>query len=235
MEIVRSFLQRIYNILLYILLLFIFAPLYLLYSFTWRVKVFGDDEVISKYVEHKEGAIFAHWHGNELVLCPYYSYKKQFVLSSKSRDGSLMGAVLRLYGYRVFRGSSSRGGAEGLLSMIRAVKKESSDRVRCQCSLAVDGPRGPIYKVKSGIAQLSLSTELPILAVLVKADKFWCIPRAWNKAFIPKPFSRIQIYLGNPIFPPRDKSSFSNKERKEKLEELRFSVEKEFSRISALS
>jgi len=58
-----------------------------------------------------EPCLFAHWHGDELVLVGYYAHRRLAVLSSLSKDGSLMARVLELLGYQVFRGSSSRGGA----------------------------------------------------------------------------------------------------------------------------
>ena len=238
MKKIKDFFSKIPKILLCALVLFLVAPLYLLYSFTWRIRVFGKDEVLSKYLTNREKVLFAHWHGDELVLFPYYAYKNHFVLSSRSWDGSVMSMVLKLYGYRVFRGSSSRGGAEGLLSMIKAIKKENRKNTKWQCSLAVDGPRGPLHKVKPGISQLCLSTGLPILVVRVYADKLWRIPRAWNKAFIPKPLSLVRIYIGDPIYLPVLNASTNKllkEKRKAKLQEINTSIEEEFNRLSAFS
>ena len=105
-----------------------------------------------------------------------------------------MAKTLELLGYQVFRGSSSRGGARGLIGLIRAVKEGS------QASLAVDGPKGPIFEVKPGIVQLAIKTGQPIVPVGTRAEHAWFVPKAWNRSYLPKPFSRIHVNYGEPIF-----------------------------------
>lgn len=173
---------------------FLIAPIYWCLSRTWRIKEYGPKEVLCSFVQkERQPCLYAHWHGDELVLVGYYSYRKLAVLASLSKDGTIMANTLRLLGYRVFRGSSSRGGARGLIGLIRAVKENS------QASLAVDGPKGPIYEVKPGIVELALRTGKPIVPVRTKAASAWYIPKAWNKSYLPKPFSSVQVKYGPAI------------------------------------
>lgn len=172
---------------------FLIAPLYWLYTRTWRLTEHGPDSVLERYVRRGEPCVYAHWHGDELVLVGYYSYRRLAALSSLSKDGSIMALTLRLLGYRVFRGSSSKGGARGLLNLIRAVREGS------QAALAVDGPKGPIYEVKPGIVELARKTGKPIVPVGARSQCAWFIPRAWNKSYLPKPFSRVDVEYGPAI------------------------------------
>jgi hypothetical protein len=151
--------------------------------------------VLERYVQSsaRVPCIYAHWHGDELVLVGYYSFRRLAVLSSLSKDGALMAKTLQLLGYQVFRGSSSRGGARGLLGLIKAVKEGS------QGALAVDGPKGPIYEVKPGVVKLAQRTGQPIVPVRTRCDRAWHIPRAWNKSYLPKPFARVEVEYGTPI------------------------------------
>src|SRR5690606_36476314 len=112
-----------------------------------------------------KSCLYAHWHGDELVLVGYYSFRRLAVLSSLSKDGTLMAKTLQLLGYEVFRGSSSKGGARGLIGLIRAVKAGS------QAALAVDGPKGPIYEVKPGIVDLAARTGMPIVPLRTRCDR----------------------------------------------------------------
>lgn len=178
---------------LYKLLPYLLAPLYWFLSRTWRIVELGQPEILDKFVERREPALFAHWHGDELVLVGYYSYRNLAVLSSLSQDGSLMARTLGLLGYQVFRGSSSRGGARGLIGLIRAVRDGS------QAALAVDGPKGPIYEVKPGIVDLGLKTGKPIVPARCFADNAWVFSRSWNKCYLPKPFSRVYVIFGEPL------------------------------------
>lgn len=182
-----------FGILLRAIAPFLLAPIYFLLRCTWRVREYGPPEIMHKFVNRSEACVFAHWHGDELLLVGYYSYRKLAVLSSLSKDGTLMARTLTLLGYKVFRGSSSRGGARGLIGLIRAVKDGY------QAALAVDGPKGPIYEVKPGIVELARKTGMPIIPVRARADRAWFIPRAWNKSYLPKPFARIEVEYGRPI------------------------------------
>lgn len=179
------------------------APLYWLLSATWRIKEFGPPEVLRAYVNGRprRACLYAHWHGDELVLVAYYSYRRLAVLSSLSKDGTIMARVLTLLGYQVFRGSSSRGGARGLIGLIRAVKGGS------QAALAVDGPKGPIYEVKPGIVELALKTGQPIVPIRSTCDRAWYIPRAWNRSYVPKPFARVRVEYGPEIRPGAGESA----------------------------
>jgi lysophospholipid acyltransferase (LPLAT)-like uncharacterized protein len=171
------------------------APALWLYSRTWRIEEHGDAAVLLDYPgERRLPCVYAHWHRDELVLLPYYAHRRLAVLASLSRDGSMMAESLELLGYRVFRGSSSRGGARGLIRLIRAVRTEG-----LQAALAVDGPKGPIYEVKPGIVTLALKTGLPIIPVVVRTDRAWPIRGAWNRSYIAKPFARITAHYGTPI------------------------------------
>src|SRR5690606_1144704 len=102
----RSHLQQL---LMIRLLPYLIAPVYWLLSRSWRIKEKGPPAVLSRHVQGRvlQPCLFAHWHGDELVLVAYYSFRKLAVLSSLSKDGTLMARTLELLGYRVFRGSSS--------------------------------------------------------------------------------------------------------------------------------
>ncbi len=174
---------------------YLLAPIYWLLACTWRIKERGPKEVLKTYVQSavSQPCVFAHWHGDELALIGYYANRKLAVLSSLSKDGTIMATTLELLGYQVFRGSSSRGGARGLIGLIRAVQGGS------QAALAVDGPKGPIYEVKPGIVELAHRTERPIIPVRTRCNRAWFFPRAWNKSYLPKPFARVVVEYGEPL------------------------------------
>ena len=179
------------------------APIYWLLSITWRIHETGPAHVLERYVQGRnlEPCLYAHWHGDELVLVAYYSYRRLAVLSSLSKDGTIMARTLRMLGYQVFRGSSSRGGARGLIGLIRAVQAGS------QAGLAVDGPKGPIYEVKPGIIELARKTGKPIVPLRSRCKRAWFIPRAWNRSYVPKPFARVDVAYGQEIYPREGISS----------------------------
>ena len=186
------------------LLAYVIAGVYGLLSLTWRIRVIAPTEVNEKYLSVRGPCCFAHWHGDELVLVGFYVGKNLAVLTSFSQDGTLMAKTLTLLGYQVYRGSSSKGGARGLLGLIRAVKTGS------QAALAIDGPRGPIYEVKPGIVELAQRTGMPIIAARCRARPAFTFKRAWNKCYLPLPFSRVEVEFTDPIDAQMQEKMFQN-------------------------
>ena len=143
--------------------------------------------------------IVAHFHQDELALIKTRANSNFCVMTSPSTDGKMMKKLLSLMGYECVEGSSSKGGAKALIEMIRTLNSKKYNAV-----IAVDGPRGPIYKVKDGVCSLAKNTECPILPVGVKIDKAFVFKKSWNKALLPKPFSTVRILFGKPISIPKD-------------------------------
>lgn len=159
--------------------------------FFWRIDLSEKPE--DTHTPH----LYAHWHGDELMLLPVFAHRNYAVMSSRSRDGERMSRLLQSLGYFVVRGSSSRGGAGGLKGLIDAVKTR-----RLNAAVAVDGPRGPVFEVKPGILALAQATALPIVAASGAANRAWRFPRAWNQTYVPKPFSRCVLAFSEPLVIP---------------------------------
>lgn len=144
-------------------------------------------------------SLYAHWHGDELLLLGAYRDGDMAVMASRSRDGELMKRLLEALGFFVVRGSSSKGGAAGLKGLIDAVSGSGRE-----ASLAVDGPRGPIYEVKPGILKLAQETGLPIIPGGAAASRRFVFKRAWNRCYLPNPFAKCVIVYGVPVTVPKD-------------------------------
>ncbi|MBK9324683.1 MAG: DUF374 domain-containing protein [Bdellovibrionaceae bacterium] len=137
--------------------------------------------------------LMAHWHGDEIALLQLASRYNMVTMTSQSKDGQMMGVILRLMGAKITFGSSTRGGVGGLKGLVRLVRKGSN------CTFAVDGPKGPIYKAKPGVFELSRLLQCPIYYAGVSVDRALFFPKAWNKTFFPKPFAKVNIYWAGPI------------------------------------
>ena len=68
-----------------------------------------------------------------------------------------------------------------------------------------DGPRGPLYKVKPGIAMAAKEAQATIIPLTWDADHFWEL-KTWDKLKLPKPFTCIRVVLGDPIKVDQDPS-----------------------------
>lgn len=64
--------------------------------------------------------VYCLWHRSLLSIAHHFRKRKIAILISPSFDGELITQTIRRIGYTPVRGSSSRGGAAGLLGMQRA-------------------------------------------------------------------------------------------------------------------
>lgn len=117
---------------------------------------------------------------------------------SYSRDGSLAAMGLRMLGYEVIRGSSSRGGGEGLV-MLRSCLTSGTSVV-----MVADGPKAPLGDVKPGIVHLAQSAGVPILPVRAWGLNRWRLERSWAKPAASIPFLPVAVCVGAPITVPGD-------------------------------
>jgi len=135
----------------------------------------------------------AIWHGDELALISRFGHLGPTLLVSQSRDGESMTMATRALGYRVTRGSSTRGAVGGLIALIRAVREGH------QVVLAVDGPQGPRGVCKPGIIRIVQKTGAPLFPVGVAVSHRYVFKKTWNQVYLPLPFSRQVVFVDRPI------------------------------------
>lgn len=137
--------------------------------------------------------IVALWHCTLLPMAYVHRDQDGIVLASKHGDGELITRALAGLGFVVARGSTTRGGAEGMRAMIRATETHTGD-----LALTPDGPRGPARKAHPGLVYLAALTGYPILPFTVAAKSCWRFA-SWDRFEVPKPFTRIAVVSGDPI------------------------------------
>lgn len=173
-------------------------------SMTWRVSV-HEPASLTKRLKEKKAVLLAHWHGDELALIQLSSRYQIATLSSHSKDGSIMTIVLNRLGAKVVRGSSSRGAVSGYLGLVRLIKKGAN------CSFAVDGPRGPYHQVKMGVLETSKNLQIPIYCAGIFCDSAWIFEKSWNKAYLPKPFAKLNVVWTGPVEIPNKETELDEK------------------------
>ncbi len=162
--------------------------------------------------------IYAFWHAHILVPTCVGRNLGAKVLVSQHRDGEYVAQTVRCLGNDVARGSTTRGGARALLSMIKKVKEE-----KVSLAITPDGPRGPRFVVQAGVITLGQKTRYPIIPVMVHHSKCWELP-SWDRFCVPKPFSKVVLIYGDPIMIPP-------KLEKSEVEEYRVLLEKAFVKL----
>lgn len=174
---------------------------YRLWSATWRLRVV-ESEGLKRAKTDGSPLVFAHWHGCELSVVPLVGKYKIATMTSTSKDGQLIDFVIRKFGGATSKGSSTRGGVGALKGLLRLIKSGF------RASIAVDGPKGPIHQVKPGVFEVSRLADAQIVPVGSAASHSIIFHKSWNKAFLPKPFSRVTVYFSEPWKPlTRDQSA----------------------------
>lgn len=168
-----------------LLIYFVYSALKL----TWRIRVI-ESASLKNALKNNQPMVFAHWHGDEMGILYLLKPYRSAAMVSTSKDGELMDRVIQLVGGRTSRGSSTRGGASALKGILRL------SRSGWRPSVAVDGPKGPIYKVKPGVFEISKLIGGQIFPLAVACDRKWLFRKSWNQTFLPKPFARVMVVWG---------------------------------------
>ena len=133
-----------------------------------------------------EPDVYVFWHRALLLAAYRYRGLGIRILISPSFDGELIARVVQRLGFVPVRGSSSRGGAAGLLYLTRA--RQAGYKV----AITADGPRGPVYVAKPGAAAVALHTGSDVSCFHLHAEKAWLL-QSWDRFIVPKPFSRVRV------------------------------------------
>jgi lysophospholipid acyltransferase (LPLAT)-like uncharacterized protein len=194
---------------------------------TWKVEII-EPESLKKKLKEKDPVIFSHWHGDEIVLLQLAGSYRIATITSTSKDGEMMDRLFHFMGGETSRGSSTRGAVQALKGLIRLVKSGWN------CSFAVDGPKGPIYKVKPGVFEVAKLLRAPIYTAGVACDRAIHFPKSWNKTYLPKPFAKIIIAWTGPWPPLSKEEDPRDPERAKFLEtELNNAKQQAFNIIAA--
>jgi len=182
---------------------------------TLRVQV-KDETGVPK--SHEGPLIGAIWHNRLGVAMPVWRWwgkngagGRMAGLISASRDGALLARTFSYFGIKPIRGSSSRRGAQALLELTSALNDNY------HVAITPDGPRGPKYKVQSGIISLAQITGIPIIPVGIYVHRKKRLS-SWDAFQIPFPFTRCEAILGTPIHVPREASEEEHEQARMALE-----------------
>lgn len=150
------------------------------------------DTAAQIYVEGRENAIFAFWHGRMMVLPPFCPKRKTHILISLHRDGKLISQVISRFNHGTVSGSSSKGGGDAVNEILQVL--EAGDNV----GITPDGPRGPLQVASIGIARIARIAQKPVVPVAFASTRHrrW---KSWDRLMLALPFGRIELFVGAPI------------------------------------
>ncbi|MEM9057330.1 MAG: lysophospholipid acyltransferase family protein [Pseudomonadota bacterium] len=177
----------------------VFEALVRLWWASCRWRVVAGDEHMTAAIAAGTPVIPCYWHQQSLFGARYMLEQQRRgmnvgFLISPSVDGEVPASIVKHMGASVIRGSSTRTGAQALRDMYLAVSRNKTSLVA-----TADGPRGPARVFKAGAVNLAKLTGAPMIPMACAARSAWYLKR-WDRFQIPKPFSRVAIAVGAPIY-----------------------------------
>jgi lysophospholipid acyltransferase (LPLAT)-like uncharacterized protein len=157
---------------------------------TWRYRVING-EVIESLRAQGTPFIFSLWHGQLLPLIWHHRRQSVAILVSEHRDGELIARLASSIGYRLVRGSSTKGGERALLSLVRELREGY------EVAVTPDGPKGPARSYAPGALIAAQRSGAPIVPIAAHADRAWRLA-SWDNFMIPKPFAKVTVAYGTP-------------------------------------
>ncbi len=195
---------------------FIFFVYYFIqiYSVTLRLRVVNETQWQNLLGQNRPVFLCA-WHQQFFSAIRHFMAYSKFnpgIMISKSKDGQLIAGVANKTGWHTVRGSSSRGGKDAMEAMILYIKKYGLG------VHILDGPTGPIGKVKPGIIKMAQKTNAYVVPFYVEPDSAWFF-NSWDKFMLPKPFSKVTLTFGDII-------QFTETDDRKQFEDQRLLLEK---------
>lgn len=165
--------------------------------------------------------IFAMWHANQFAVHGLENKGNINILISNSIDGEIVSRACSKFGFKIVRGSSGKKGAvESTMQMISRLKAGEN------VAIMIDGPSGPLHKVKNGVIKLAQKTGVPIIPVhWYSPQKTFVTLPSWDKMTTPLFDCNILNAYGTPIYIKEDATEEEITAAKEEIKKQLFELE----------
>lgn len=152
---------------------------------------------IRPYFDSSEkGALCVLWHDHTVVPLHVFRDCHIATMMSRSRTGQIQAALWSLYGWPIVWGSTKK--KEGIAALRETLRLLSNGGLM---GFTPDGPKGPRRECHGGVVYLASKSGAPIMPLTYAADRYWRL-KSWDRYLIPKPFARVHIHLGEPLWIP---------------------------------
>lgn len=187
--------KLILNTYIHIAAFLLYSAMILLTN-TLRVKIIGKEK-FDEMNKAGKNVIFTGWHQAMFIMFYLYRGLGAYVFITSEVKGQVLGKCVEWMGFKTIPISLEEKltRAYGTAKLLECLENGSNGVI------ALDGPTGPVYDVKPGIYYLSKRSGVPVLPIGVKAPWKLTLLWRWDKYFIPLPFSKVTVNMGNPISP----------------------------------
>ncbi len=184
---------------------------------SWRVEF--DLPPHLKQLRDGHKVILAFWHNRQIGLIRVADELRPVkVLISRHGDGEIIARIVARFGIGSVRGSSTRGGKAAVRQLVSASRQS-------HLAITPDGPVGPRYHAKQGVALVAALTGLPVTWISWSTDRAWRF-KSWDRFILPKPFARIRYRVGGTVEIDRNAGA-------EEIEAGRLEIESRLNTLTA--
>ena len=143
----------------------------------WDIRGIENFEIA---LNNKKSVIISTWHGQLLTPFMHLAKKKHYGLAGLNRDGELISKVGNQLGWKILRGSSSKGGSRIFIEIVKILRQPST-----LIGITPDGPRGPEKIPKAGVIKAAQKTGAIIIPVSSISTRNWKFVN-WHTFFFRK-------------------------------------------------
>ncbi|MDP2118778.1 MAG: hypothetical protein Q8K28_02630 [Hoeflea sp.] len=150
-------------------------------------------ERLDRYIAEGHQVLAVFWHGKYAPLFALASGRQAVVITVDSFRGQVIGKISRWFGYRpVLLPAEVK--TRGFPALVEQV--ESNAKL---IALALDGPTGPLQRIRSGALKLSSHHGVKLVPIGVASSHKLELTSRWDRQVVPLPFSRVVIAVGDMI------------------------------------
>lgn len=165
---------------------------------TARIRVEGWEN-LERARDTGQPVLWSLWHGQVMAFVTFgkrYLDARDFVAIMVGDDrGDTLGTFAQRLGGDTFRVDMTGNPFAAGRAVLRVIQAMRSGK---QSVIAPDGPDGPAFVPKPGVAFLAIKAEAMILPVGI-----WVRPavslRRWDRYLLPLPFARYHAVIGEPL------------------------------------
>jgi lysophospholipid acyltransferase (LPLAT)-like uncharacterized protein len=186
---------------------------------TYRMKYQGR-EILQRLIQQKQPFLISIWHGRFFVAVYFFRFWRLTALVSQHLDGEMIARTLYKLGFFTVRGSSTRGGKEAFHEMVELLRNGKNGVI------IPDGPKGPRHQLKLGVIYMASQANVPIVPFTFSAKPAIRL-NSWDHYMVPKPFARVLINIGEPIWVADTSTKQKIAESKKVVESVMIKQEKQ--------
>ena len=144
--------------------------------------------------DHEGAAVYVNWHCHLPWLCVHHGERRRWLMVTPAPYILPIARWCKWCGLRLVQGASGQQGREASAQLDACLRRGDS------VLIAVDGPAGPVFKVKRGCIDIARAAGVPIIPVGYSLRRGKPNRKRWDQQLTPALFDEIRVRVGEPLF-----------------------------------